>query len=115
MWAGTKGPEPQMYESIETDRLRQVPGPSPRQTIHQFLSTTQKGEQLIEGAIDQGLHEPGWFYTAVQRQQAAKGQRLLEQATETLNLSEVPQALHAVTGVGTMSVSYTHLTLPTKA
>ena len=102
IWAGSTSPNPQTNGPNESTRLRQVPGPSPRQTINQFLSTTKEGEQLIEGAIDQALHEPGWFYSTAQRQQAAKGQRLLEQATETLNLSEVPQALHAVTGVGTM-------------
>ena len=102
MWANSTRLEPQPIEPGQTTRLRQVPGPSPRQTIEQFLATTKQGEQLIEGAIKQGAHEPGWFYSPGQKQQAATGQRLLEQATETLNLSELPQALHAVTGVGTM-------------
>ena len=82
--------------------LRQVPGPSPRQTIDNFLATTAQSHQLIHGAIDQGLADPGWFYTPGQRHQVELGEGLLEQATEALNLSELPQALHPITGVGTM-------------
>ncbi len=82
--------------------LRQVPGPSPRQTIDNFLATTAQAHRLIHGAIDQGLADPGWFYTPGQRHQVELGQGLLEQATEALNLSELPQALHPITGVGTM-------------
>ncbi len=82
--------------------LRQVPGPSPRQTIDNFLATTAQAHTLIHGAIRQGLADSGWFYTAAQRQQVDRGQGLLEQATEALNLSELPQALHPITGVGTM-------------
>ena len=82
--------------------LRQVPGPSPRQTIDNFLATTAQAHDLIHGAIREGLADPGWFYTPKQRQQVAAGQGLLDQATEALNLSELPQALHPITGVGTM-------------
>jgi len=82
--------------------LRQVPGPSPRQTIANFLATTAQAHQLIHGAIDQGRADPGWFYTPGQRHQVEQGQGLLDQATEALNLSELPQALHPISGVGTM-------------
>ena len=82
--------------------LRQVPGPSPRQTIDNFLAITAQAHQLIYAAIHQGLADPAWFYTPEQRQQVALGQGLLDQATEALNLSELPQALHPITGVGTM-------------
>ena len=82
--------------------LRQVPGPSPRQTIDNFLAITAQAHQLIDGAIHQGLADPAWSYTPEQRQQVALGQGLLDQATEALNLSELPQALHPITGVGTM-------------
>ena len=82
--------------------LRQVPGPSPRQTIENFLAATDQAHQLIHGAIREGLADPGWFYSPAQRQQVDAGQRLLSQATEALNLSELPQALHPITGVGTM-------------
>ena len=82
--------------------LRQVPGPSPRQTIDNFLAITDQAHQLIQGAIRQGLADPAWDYSPEQRQQVALGQGLLAQATEALNLSELPQALHPITGVGTM-------------
>ncbi len=98
LWAGVDGAK----IPGEPLALRQVPGPSPRQTIDNFLATTAQAHQLIHGAIDQGLADPGWFYTPEQRHQVGQGQGLLDQATEALNLSEVPQALHPITGVGTM-------------
>ncbi|MCP9832163.1 mechanosensitive ion channel [Synechococcus sp. HJ21-Hayes] len=82
--------------------LRQVPGPSPRQTIDNFLTTTEKAQHLIHGAICDGLANPGWLYSSEQRQKVEEGQRLLAQATEALNLSQLPQVLHPITGVGTM-------------
>lgn len=82
--------------------LRQVPGPSPRQTIDNFLATTEQAHDLIHGAIRDGLANPGWLYSPAQRHHADEGQRLRDQATEALNLSELPQALHPITGVGSM-------------
>lgn len=87
---------------VHQQALRQVPGPSPRQTIDNFLATTDQAHDLIQGSIREGLATPGWRYSPAQRRQAAEGQKLLDQATEALNLSELPQALHPITGVGTM-------------
>jgi len=98
LWASAVG-SPPPGQSLA---LRQVPGPSPRQTIDNFLATTAQAHDLIHGAIREGLADPGWFYTPKQRQKVAAGQGLLDQATEALNLSELPQALHPITGVGTM-------------
>ena len=98
LWASAVGSTP----PGQPPALRQVPGPSPRQTIDNFLATTAQGHHLIHGAIRQGLADSAWFYTSGQRQQVEAGQRLLDQATEALNLSELPQALHPITGVGTM-------------
>jgi hypothetical protein len=39
--------------------LRLVPGPSPRQTIDNFLATTEQAHVLIHGAIREGLANPG--------------------------------------------------------
>jgi hypothetical protein len=61
-----------------------------------------QAKQLIHGAINQGLADLGWFHTPGQRHQVGRGQGLLDLATEALNLSELPQALHPITGVGTM-------------
>ena len=91
----SQGPERQQI-------LRQVPAPSPRQTVENFLTTTQAAENNIRSAIEKGLTEESWLYSASQRMQVEEAQRLLEQATQVLNLSEVPQALHLVTGVGTI-------------
>jgi len=82
--------------------LRLVPGPSPRQTINNFLATTEQAHKLINGAIHEGLANPGWFYSPAQRHQVDEGQRLLDQATEALNLTVLPEALHPITGVGSM-------------
>ena len=43
--------------------LRQVPGSSPRQTIDNFLATTEEAQNLIQGAIREGLATSGWFYS----------------------------------------------------
>lgn len=82
--------------------LRQVPGSSPRQTIDNFLATTEEAQNLIQGAIREGLATPGWFYSPAQRQQVEEGEKLLNQAIEALNLSEIPQALHPIQGIGAM-------------
>lgn len=87
---------------VHQQALRQVPGPSPRQTIDNFLVTTEQAHDLIHGAIRDGLANPGWLYSPAQRHQVDEGQRLLDQATEALNLSELPEALHPTTGVGSM-------------
>ncbi len=93
-----RGPSPAGHQQV----LRQVPGPSPRQTIDNFLVTTEQAHDLIHGAIRDGLANPGWLYSPAQRHQVDEGQRLLDQATEALNLSELPEALHPTTGVGSM-------------
>ena len=87
---------------VHQQALRQVPGPSPRQTIDNFLATTEQAHVLIHGAIREGLANPGWWYSPTQRHQVDEGQGLLDQATEALNLSELPQALHPITGVSSM-------------
>lgn len=87
---------------VNQQAFRQVPGPSPRQTIDNFLATTDRAHDLIQGSIREGLATPGWRYSSAQRRQVSEGQKLLDQATEALNLSELPQALHPITGVGTM-------------
>ena len=74
LWASAVGSTP----PGEALALRQVPGPSPRQTIDNFLATTAQAHQLIHGAIDQGLADPCWFYTPGQQHQVELGQGLLD-------------------------------------
>lgn len=87
--------------------LRLVPGPSPRQTINNFLATTEQAHNLIHGAIHEGLANPGWFYSPAQRHQVDEGQRLLDQATEALNLTELPEAFIVIIGFHGVSVKAT--------
>jgi len=82
--------------------LRKVPGPSPAQTIGHFLRLTDGAEMVIRRAVRQGLAEPGPFFTpAVLREVDGAVDTMLE-ATEALDLSQVPMALRPMTGVGTM-------------
>ncbi|MFM8524065.1 MAG: mechanosensitive ion channel family protein [Cyanobacteriota bacterium] len=82
--------------------MRQLPGPSPRQTLEHFLASTAVAQEQLQAVIHQGLAEPGWFFSSDQHRQAEAVQQRLEQATAALNLSEWPQALHPITGVGYM-------------
>ena len=82
--------------------LRKVPGPSPAQTIRHFLRLTDGAEMVIRSAVRQGLAEPGPFFTpAVLREVDGAVDTMLE-ATEALDLSQVPMALRPMTGVATM-------------
>lgn len=74
--------------------MRQLPGPSPRQTLDNFLASTSVAEEQLQAVIHQGLADPGWFFSAAQRGQAEAVRLRLEQATEALNLSQLPQVLH---------------------
>lgn len=82
--------------------LRKVPGPSPAQTIERFLNLTAQAETQMRTAIREGIADPGWFYSNQVNQQVADAMTELEQATQALDLSQVPPALRPMTGVATM-------------
>lgn len=82
--------------------LRKVPGPSPQQTLDNFLELTARADTAIFDAIHQGMAEPGWLFAPTIRSQATAAITDLQQATEALDLSKVPVALRPMTGVSTM-------------
>ena len=82
--------------------LRKVPGPSPEQTIRHFLSLTDGAERVIRQAVRQGLTETGPFFSPPLHRAVDGAVDTLLEATEALDLSQVPMALRPMTGVGTM-------------
>lgn len=99
---GSEPPASKTPASQTPAPLIKVTGPSPAQTIERFQSLTDGVETIIRRAIHQGMAEPGFtFSSALQRRVDASIDTLL-QATEALDLSQVPQALRPMTGVGMM-------------
>jgi MscS family membrane protein len=82
--------------------MRKVPGPSPEQTIRQFLFLTDGAETVIRRAVRQGLAEPGPFFQPSVIRDVDGAVHLMLEATEALDLGKVPMALRPMTGVGTM-------------
>ena len=82
--------------------LRKVPGASPAQTIDHFLALTAEAESTIRAAVHQGLATPGPFFAPQVHQQVDGAIDQLQQATQALDLSQVPVALRPMSGVGTM-------------
>lgn len=82
--------------------LRKVPGPSPEATLHNFLELTAGADTAIVEAIEQGMAEPGPLFTPAIHSQVAGAINDLQQATQALDLSQVPVALRPMTGVGSM-------------
>lgn len=81
---------------------RKVPGPSPAATITRFLALTARAEATIRHAVHQGLREPGPQFSPAVRRQVEAAVQDLQQATQALDLSEVPVALRPMSGVGTL-------------
>jgi MscS family membrane protein len=88
--------------SISPLTLRKVPGPSPEQTVGNFLRLTDQAETVIRRAVRQGLTEPGPFFSPAVLRAADGAVDTMLEATEALDLSQVPMALRPMTGVGTM-------------
>ena len=83
--------------------LRKVPGPAPRQTIGNFLSLSEAAEMELRAALRLGLTQAGPFYAQRNvQQQVQQAVDQLQQATQALDLSQIPAALRPMTGVGTM-------------
>ena len=82
--------------------LRKVPGPSPEATLRNFLELTARADTAIVEAIQTGMAEPGPLFSAAIHHQVAGAVDDLQQATEALDLSQVPVALRPMTGVGSM-------------
>ena len=79
-----------------------VPGPSPALTVDRFLERTLWAEDTTRKAVARGLAEPGWFFSDAVNEQANDAINALQQATQSLDLSEVPKALRSMSGVGTV-------------
>lgn len=82
--------------------LRKVPGDAPSVTISHFLAITGAAEEQIHNALDEGLKQPGWLYTKDVHRQVDGAVAALQQATEAMDLSQVPVALRPMSGVSTM-------------
>jgi small-conductance mechanosensitive channel len=82
--------------------LRKVAGPAPAVTIQRFQVLTAQAETMIRGSVRGGLAEPGAFFSDAVRQRVDSAVTLLQQATQALDLTQVPVALRPMTGVGTM-------------
>jgi MscS family membrane protein len=91
-----------LWPAAAAPRLRKVPGPSPAQTIERFLVLTARAEASIRAAIRDGMAEPGWLYSSAVNRRVAGAINDLEQATQALDLSQVPPALRQMSGVATM-------------
>ena len=89
--------------------LRKVPGPSPKQTIENVLSTVTHAQTVIDDAIRLGLSQPGWTFTSVINQQADEAKQTLEQAGESLDLRDVPVLLRPMLGVADLLSLYSLL------
>ncbi len=85
---------------LRTHPLKPIPGFSPRQTLLNFLVTTDEAEDLIRGAIREGMAEPGPFFSSSVREQIERASDLLNRASETLDLSQVPKALRDDMAIG---------------
>ncbi len=79
--------------------LRKAPGPSPQQTIDNVLRLGGEGDGVIVDAIHTGLAEPGWTFSRRIQQRVDTAEQALQQASEALDLSDVPQILRPMTGV----------------
>ena len=79
-----------------------VPGPSPRQTIERFAGLTARAEERVRRAVHRGMAEPGLFFSLAVHQEVDQAVAELQQATQALDLSQVPVALRPMTGVGTL-------------
>lgn len=82
--------------------LFKVTGPSPAQTIERFQALTDGAEAIIRRAIHQGMAEPGFTFSGTLQRRVDASIDTLLQATSALDLSQVPQALRPMTGVGMM-------------
>ena len=82
--------------------IRKVPGPSPLQTIDNFLELTAWAEAELRAALKQGMEEPGPFFSQAIQAQVDRAVDQLQQATQALDLSQIPKALRPMTGVGSM-------------
>lgn len=82
--------------------MRKVPGSSPEQTIRRFLELTGEAEEGILGAIRQGMAEPGLFFPASVHHRVDEAVDKLQQATEAMDLSQVPVSLRPMTGVASL-------------
>lgn len=82
--------------------MQEVAGPSPRQTIDNFLRITEEAEAELRGALQLGMAQPGPFFSRDVYARVDQGEELLQLATQALDLSQIPPALRPMTGVGTM-------------
>ena len=96
------GAAAELAEQGSLPMLRKVPGPSPRQTIENFLGLTDQAEQELRSALSLGMAQPGPFFSANINQRVNGAVDELQQATQALDLSEIPAALRPMTGVATM-------------
>ena len=96
--ATTPGGEPHG----STPALRKVPGESPQKTVTNFLTLTGNAETAIRKALAAGMAEPGLMFSPAIEQQAQAAAVDLRQATQAMDLSQMPISLRPMSGVGTM-------------
>ena len=82
--------------------IRKVPGPSPQQTIDNFLALTSEADQEIRAAFKSGMNEPGWTFSKSVHDRIAQAADKLQQSTQALDLTQIAPALRPMTGVGRM-------------
>lgn len=85
--------------AVSLPLLRKAPGPSPQQTIDNVLRLGGDSEAVIVDAVQRGLEEPGWTFSRAIHERVVKAEEGLQQASEALDLSNVPQILRPMTGV----------------
>ena len=91
-----------IHGAASGDKLRKIPGPSPQQTIDNFLALTGEADREIRAAIQSGMREPGWRFSNGIHARVEHAEDKLQQSTQALDLTQIAPALRPMTGVGRM-------------
>ena len=83
-------------------QFRKIPGPSPQQTIGNFLDLTGEAEKEIRTAMQSGMRQPGWRFSNEVLAEVDHAEDKLQQSTQALDLTQIAPALRPMTGVGRM-------------
>lgn len=65
---------------------------SPRSTVAEFVKQTNAAYKLLKDAHEESKQEGGWTHSQAVIEKGATAEELMERATRTLNLSEIPPA-----------------------
>lgn len=79
---------------VDLENQAKLPGASPAVTVERGLLRTGQAEATLRRAVAQGLVEPGWFFSGPVNNAATGAIDTMLQATQSLDLSEVPKALN---------------------